>query len=345
MMLRIIIFICTFFCAIKVSFSSGISSPIINIKSLVRPFEDCLVHLTTFKVFANGTSYSSPENELREQAPLFEIEPVKSIPIVLSSYKAVLPNNTSTLKGYNRLLLLPNNELSEKSAFFFNPALTKGRECYLELYSLSFWVTFNETRLFSTLLNGHYDPMIPWVNNKNRTVLDYYKGLQEEQSELSLVKHNLFHGIIAAPETGPMEYTFRFAFDLRISTSLSFANIPIYLYYMVDKFKPTKSYYIIPKGPGMTPFKFKYDCIQSFQMLLPGITHIYRENSAKSRAYIFTMHAQVTRGKIREIQTNMTAILQRPQFINFKRWMLSDAILLQIVFPNSSYESIPHFTF
>jgi len=337
-MLRVIIFCFTLSGAIKFSFSVGFFSPIINIKNFIRPFEDCLVHLTTFKVFARKSNFARDEKDLEEQPPLFEIEPVKSVPIVLSSYRAVFTSNNSKPEGYNPLLLLPNNKISNRPAFFFNPTLTKGRTCYLELYSLSFRISFDKFRLFTTFPNGHHDQIIPWVYSRNGTVVSYLKGLQEEESKLFLPKHNIFHGIILSPTTGAMGHTFEFAENLKISNYGLVANIPITLYHILDNFKPSKTSYIISKRSDLMPFDLEYDSIKSIQMLLAKISIIYEENLSKSRKYVFTIHAQVTRDKLREVEINMTTILQQPKFIKFERWMLSDVILLHAVFPNSSYD-------
>jgi len=124
---------------VKVCISARMSYPTTNINSLIRPFEDCLVHLTTFRVFEQRANKSNGGNELKElneHMSHFEIPPINSLPIVISSYKAIFPTVPSE-EDFD-LKILPNNEISERSAFLFNPSVTKGRECYIDLYSLSF---------------------------------------------------------------------------------------------------------------------------------------------------------------------------------------------------------------
>jgi len=305
----------------------------VNLDHILTPFEKCIVHLTTFK-----TSLHSVPNGPKNTGEV-ELDPITIVPVVLSFYKTILNLETVYTVPFLNLQGLPNAINSSRPAFHFIPMLRKTLECYVKMYTLSFWAQeLNDVAFFITLPTGHHDLLIPWVWSRSREKVDYYNGIDEENSDLSMPNYNVFQIVIAELiRTVPMKNIFDFSEKLALMGLSPASNLqPLTLLYLIQK-KP-KPYYLLKNWKHVVLFEIDMPTIPTHQMLLIQLYKVYMKNLPMKRQCLDIHHPGLTNSRQNFITQNMKEILHNPKFVDFKKWMLTDVILMHNAFPNASSE-------
>jgi len=165
----------------------------INIAKILKPFQNCVINLTTFQPLEN---LSVGSNQLT-----FELENLTFPPVIVSSYKMV--------PGWepDRVENIPHGNTSEsRPAFHFLVPLGKILQCYVELYTVDFKVVSVTGVPYRTDLPlAHHDLVTPWVQSRYGQVTSYPSGLVEEQHyQLLLPKYNFLQIIIVTKLLGSL---------------------------------------------------------------------------------------------------------------------------------------------
>jgi len=312
-------------------FSLNATENLLNLSfhQILTPFQNCTVHLTRFLPSKNLTSLP------------IEYNPTTFFPVVWSSYELV----THEQYGFEYIRPLPNGNNSERAAFHFNPTLTKvtREDCFVDVNIIDFKVSTAKGSLYdmeTEVVKGHYDMLIPWVKNRLGEIVDYYDGLQEEQSELSMPKYGVLHIIVAAQKTGSLveiSEFFRYVALVPLYSADGYSEHLKIFYLVGENLKTyTKLCCLQRQCSELYSLEIKQEIDQKavFQKLNTDLQVIMEQIPSGFEVE----HPQLTGDTLRKTQKNMTAILKNPRLIEFKKWMLSDLIILRVAFPNTSLE-------
>ncbi|CAL8105835.1 unnamed protein product [Orchesella dallaii] len=322
----------------------------INLDTLLKPFSECLVHISTYTVIPPNLSNTSLKSTKRKlKIGEFLHKPLTlELPTIISRYKLVERFNKAHEKTEFTLVL---NNSQSRPAFLFT-ARPYNLPCSIQIYMVK-RVENNRHIILPFGPPGHEDVIFPLVPNENGALVAYQNI---SSSTFTITKHNAFQVLITRDLNRILNSWNEYVDTLAYNTiTTRFTKILVHYpqdaqfieyYGMLFTYPDYVMYYPTETYFAML-FPEQSECYKDIQMELDGIMI---ELAKSKRQFVWMVStSREDRHTTYNILYNMTDpgrsdLHGKPlSFRMFLKWMVIEFFVFNVAFPNSTLTSFSAF--